>query len=156
LEASDKTHHFNNNNKKKKKNVIAAAATLLTFAAILVILSSMATTPVAATTTGNTTTTTTTTTSSSLGIELSPQPVYQEQEKLESLISINQTHSQITVSGNGTLTLPNATETIRITSTRSGIASIIDSDFVGKAIWTTEDGSESAIATIYELVRFNM
>jgi hypothetical protein len=123
-------------------------------ATIIVVVSSMFT-PVAATTTGNTTTTTTTTTPSS-GVELSPQPVYQEQEKLESQIPINQTHVQITVSGNGTLTLPNGTETIRITSTRTGTASMIDSDFAGKAIWTTEDGSESATATIYELVRFNM
>ncbi|HET6780126.1 MAG TPA: hypothetical protein VFH09_03055 [Nitrososphaera sp.] len=142
--------HLNN---KSKKNVIAVV-TLLTLATIVVMLSSMATTSVEATTTSNATTTTTTIPSS--GIELSPQAVYQEQEKLESQIPINQTHVQITVSGNGMLTLPNGTETIRITSTRSGIASMINNDFAGKAIWTTEDGSESATATIYELVRFNM
>jgi hypothetical protein len=70
---------------------------------------------------------------------------------------INQTHIQITYSGNGTLNLPNGTETIRTTSSGSGIASMIDNDFAGKEeILTTEDGSESATARVYELVRFDM
>jgi len=139
-------------NKKQSSVVVLLAVIAAAAASALVITSSMATTPVVATPTGNTTTTPT----PSSGIELLPQPVYQEQEKLESLIPINQTHSQITVSGNRTLTLPNTTETIRIISIRSGIASTIDSDFAGKAIWTPEDGSENATAAIYELVRFNM
>jgi hypothetical protein len=111
----------------------------------------------------DTITTTTTTaasgssTSSPLGTELSPQPVYQEQEKLESQILINQTHFQVIVSGNGTLTLPNGTETIRTTSTKSGIVSIMEGAFTGKEeIFTTEDdASENATATVYEIVRFN-
>ena len=97
-----------------------------------------------------------TTTSSSSGIELTPQPFYQEQEKLESQIPLNQTHLQVIVSGNGTLTLPNGTETIRITSTKSGIVSMMEGAFAGKEILTTEDGSENATATVYEIVRFNM
>jgi hypothetical protein len=97
-----------------------------------------------------------TTTSSSSGIELTPQPFYQEQEKLESQIPINQTHLQVIVSGNGTLTLPNGTETIRTTSTKSGIVSMMEGAFTGKEILTTEDGSENATATVYEIVRFNM
>jgi hypothetical protein len=97
-----------------------------------------------------------TTTSSSSGIELTPQPFYQEQEKLESQIPLNQTHLQVIVSGNGTLTLPNGTETIRTTSTKSGIVSMMEGAFTGKEILTTEDGSENATATVYEIVRFNM
>ncbi len=97
-----------------------------------------------------------TTTSPPSEIELSPQPVYQEQEKLESQIPINQTHLQVVVSGNGTLTLPNSTETIRTTSTKSGIVSMMEGAFAGKEILTTEDGSENATATVYEIVRFNM
>ena len=97
-----------------------------------------------------------TTTSSSSGIELTPQPFYQEQEKLESQIPLNQTHLQVIVSGNGTLTLPNGTETIRTTSTKSGIVSMMEGAFNGKEILTTEDGSENATATVYEIVRFNM
>jgi hypothetical protein len=109
-----------------------------------------------------TTTTTTaasgsTTSSSPLGTDLSPQPVYQEQEKLESQIPINQTHFQVIVSGNGTLTLPNGTETIRTTSTKSGIVSMMEGAFTGKEeIFTIEDdGSENATAIVYEIVRFN-
>jgi hypothetical protein len=60
------------------------------------------------------------------------------------------------VSGNGTLNLPNGTETIRITSTKTGIVSMMDGTFVGKEILDTEDGSETATATVYQLVRFNM
>jgi hypothetical protein len=99
----------------------------------------------------------TTSPSSSLGTELSPQPVYQEWEKLESQIPINQTHFQVIVSGNGTLTLPNGTETIRTTSIKSGIVSMMEGAFTGKEeIFTTEDdGSENATATVYEIVRFN-
>ena len=89
-------------------------------------------------------------TSSSSGIELLPQPFYQEQEKLESQIPLNQTHLQVIVSGNGTLTLPNGTETIRTTSTKSGIVSMME-EFYGKEILTTEDGSENATATVYEI-----
>jgi hypothetical protein len=87
---------------------------------------------------------------------LSAQPIYQEHEKLESQIPINQTHFQVVVSGNGTLTLPNGTETIRITGTKTGIVSMMEGAFSGKEILTSEDGFESATATVYEIVRFNM
>jgi hypothetical protein len=86
---------------------------------------------------------------------LSPGPVYQDRGKDEGQIPINQTDLQITFSGNGTLTLPNSTETITTTSTGSGIASMLDT-FAGKVILTTEDGSENATLTAYEIVRFNM
>lgn|SRR5688572_16375409 len=105
---------------------------------------------------GDTIITAATSGSSSLGTELSPQPLYQEQEKLESQIPINQTHFQVVVSGNGTLTLPNGTETIRTSSTKSGIVSMLEGVFAGKEILTTEeDASENATATLYEIVRFN-
>ena len=111
--------------------------------------SNMATPAAAITTTNNTTTTT-----YSSGIELSPKPIYQEHIRDVSETLINQTHAQLIVAGNGTLTLPNSTETIRTTSTGSGIVSII-STFVGKEILTTEDGSENATATSYEIARSN-
>jgi hypothetical protein len=110
-------------------------------------------TPAAATTTTSNTTTTTTTTSSS-GIELSPQPIYQEHVRDVSETLINQTHAQLVVEGNGTLTLQNSTEIIKTTSTGSGIVSIIGT-FAGKEILTTEDGSENATATSYEIARSN-
>jgi hypothetical protein len=112
----------------------------------------MMTAPTAATTTGNITTTI----PSSTGIQLSPQPVYQEQVRLESQTPVNDTHFEVVVSGNGTLTLPNVTEPIRVTSTKTGIVSMMEGAFSGKEVLTTEDGSESATATFYEITRFSM
>lgn len=107
------------------------------------------------TTTNDTTTATTTTTNTSSGIELSPQPVYQERQGTVSETPINQTHIQLALSGSGTITLPNTTETISTTSTGSLIASL-DGTAAGKEVITTEDGSESATATIYAIARFGM
>ena len=75
--------------------------------------------------------TTSTTTLSSSGIELSSHPVYQEHVRDVSEVMINQTHAHLIMEGNGTLTLPNSTESIRTTSTGSGIVSIF-STFAGK------------------------
>ena len=134
--------------------VLAALITTTTVASF-VITSNLAT-PAVATTTANNITATNTTSSPSSGVELSAQPIYQEQEKLESQTPINQTHFQVVVSANGTLTLPNGTETIRITSTKTGIVSMMEGAFSGKEVLTTEDGSENATATVYEIVRFNL
>lgn len=140
-------------NKRGNNIKVAVAATsILTLAIIIIIIiimaaSNMAVTPALATTTPP---------ASQSGIELSLQPVYQTQEKLVSQSPINQTHAEFVVSANGTLTLPNGTETIRTTSTKSGIVSMVDGTFAGKEILTSEDGSENATATIYEIIRFNM
>jgi hypothetical protein len=87
-------------------------------------------------------------------IELSSQPVYQEHVRDVSETLINQTHAYLIVEGNGTLTLPNSTESIKTTSTGSGIVSIF-STFAGKEILTTEDGTENATAISYEIARSN-
>jgi hypothetical protein len=87
-------------------------------------------------------------------IELSSQPVYQEHVRDVSETLINQTHAYLIVEGNGTLTLPNSAESIRTTSTGSGIVSIF-STFAGKEILTTEDGTENATAISYEIARSN-
>ena len=139
-------------NKKNNSYVIAAAsvATLLTFAIVAAVSNMVTTTPAAATTT--TTTSNATTTSSSSGIELSPEPVYQERQIRESRTAVNQTHFQVAISGNGTLTLPNTTETISTTSTGS-VLSALDGTATGKEVITTEDGSESATATTYGIAR---
>jgi hypothetical protein len=133
-------------NKKRNNTKVTAATSILTLAIIMAI-SNMAVTPALATRTPP---------ASQSGIELSTQPVYQTQEKLVSQSPINQTHAEFVVSANGTLTLPNATETITTTSTKSGIVSMMDGIFAGKEILTSEDGSENATATIYEIIRFNM
>ena len=136
--------HFYNE-KRNKVKVPATATSILTLA-IIMVASSVAVAPVLATTT-------TPSPASSSGIELSPQPVYQEQVRDEGEIPINQTHIQLSFSGNGTLNLPNGTEPIRTISRGSGIASTIGT-FAGKEILTIEDGSESATVTFYEIVRF--
>jgi hypothetical protein len=134
--------HFYN---KKRNNIkVTPTATSILTLAIIMTASNIAVVPALATTTPPT---------SPSGMELSPQPVYQEQVRDEGMIPINQTHIQLSFSGNGTLNLPNGTEPIRTTSTGSGIASMIGS-FAGKEILTTEDGSENATATFYEIVRF--
>jgi hypothetical protein len=137
-------HHLNN-------TMLTASATLVMWATIFVVMiACMATiaTPLAATAT-------TTTPTSSTGIELLPQPVYQERSRLESQTQINQTHVKITFSGNGTLNLPNSTEPIRTTSIGIGISSLKDGSFAGQVILTTEDGSNNATAAVYELGQFN-
>ena len=133
---------------KKNNHFIATTAATIIFTLAIMAASNMATLAAATTTTSNTTTT------YSSGIELSPKPIYQEHIRDVSETLINQTHAQLIVAGNGTLTLPNSTETIRTNSTGSGIVSII-STFVGKEILTTEDGSENATATSYEIARSN-
>ena len=99
-------------------------------------------------------TTNKTTSAASSEIELSPQPIYQEHVRDVSETLINQTHAQLIVEGNGTLTLPNSTETIKTISTGGGMVSIF-STFAGKVILSTEDGSENATATSYEIARSN-
>jgi hypothetical protein len=138
-------------NKKNNSYVIAASLlTLFTFA-IMAAVSNIATTtatPAAATTT---TASNTTTTSSSSGIELSPQPVLQLQASTSGVTPINQTHIGSTFSTTGTLTLPNTTETINITTNGSAITSLTTQSAIGTETIMTEDG-ETAIATFYEIV----
>jgi hypothetical protein len=101
-----------------------------------------------------TTNATTTNITPSSEIELSPQPIYQEHVRDVSETLINQTHAHLIVEGNGTLTLPDSTESIKTTSTGSGIVSIF-STFVGKQILTIEDGTENATTIAYEIARSN-
>jgi hypothetical protein len=126
---------------KKNNSYVITAATIFTLA--IMAASSMAVAPALATTTVP---------ASSSGIELSPEPVYQERQIRESRTAINETHFQVAISGNGTLTLPNTTDTITTTSTGS-VLSALDGTATGKEVITTEDGSESATATTYGIAR---
>jgi hypothetical protein len=131
---------------KKQSSVVVLVAII---AAALVVTSSMTTAPVAATTTSNTTTTT----SASSGIELSSQPVYQDQLRVVSQNPINETHMSITFSGNGTLTLPNTTQAINTTNNGSALVSIATESGQGKVTIRTQDGQETATVTFYEIDR---
>ena len=117
----------------------------------------MASTPIASATTATATTMTTTTTSSpEEGIELSPQPVLQERTRAVSENLINETHLQTGFTGNGTLNLPNGTETINTNLRGSLLVSLMEGTATGKEVITTEDGSESATAKLFGIARFNM
>ena len=67
---------------------------------------------------------------------------------------INQTHIASTFSANGTLTLPNTTETINTTSNGSSITSLTTQSAIGRETIMTEDGGETVIATFYEILEF--
>jgi hypothetical protein len=146
---NDKRKDDNSNN---RQHFIAVAAAIFTLG-VIIVASSMATTatPAAATTTptpvGNTT-------SSSSGIQLSPQPIYQERSPEGNMTPINQTHGIFTFSGNGTLTLPNTTQIINTTHNGTAIISFTTSSGYGNETIRTENG-ETATATLYEIVQFN-
>ena len=106
------------------------------------------------TTTNDTTTATTTTTNTASGIELSPQPVLQERTTTTSQTPINQTHISATFSGNGTLTLPDTTETINFTTNGSALISLETHSTQAKETIMTEQG-ETATATFYEILKIN-
>ena len=136
-------HHLYRNN-----NHLIAAVTIFTLA---IAVSSMGA-AAAATTAGNATTTTIT--PSSGGIQLSPQPMLQQRTTTTSMIPINQTNVSATFSGNGTLTLPNTTETINFTINGSGLISLVTQSVQGTETIRTEDG-DTATATYYEILKFN-
>ena len=131
-------------NKKNNSCVIAATTTLITLA-IIAAASGMATAPAGATTT---------TTSPAEGVELSPQPFYQERSPPGPITPINETHGILTYSGNGMLTLPNTTQTINTTHEGTAVLSFTTSSGYGKETIRTENG-ETATATVYEIVQFN-
>lgn len=147
-------------NKKNNSYVIAAssvAVALFTFAIMATAASNMATTtPAAATTAAAATPNNTTTPSPSTGqIELSPQPIWQEQQISVSDTPINNTHTIITFTGNGTLTLPNNIDTIvNFTSNGSALISFVAQSVQGTETIRTENG-ETATITFYEIVKFN-
>ncbi|MDQ5876430.1 MAG: hypothetical protein M3288_06290, partial [Thermoproteota archaeon] len=135
--------HYLNKNNNNNNHVIASATPTIFILAIILFASIMITTPVAASTNDNNTNTTTTTTTSSApssGIELSPQPIYQRQPSTSGVTPINQTHIGSTFSANGTLTLPNTTETINVTSKGSSLTSLRTQSAIGTEIIMTEDG----------------
>jgi hypothetical protein len=143
------TEMIHNLNKKNNRYVITTASATIIFTLALMTSSIMATAPAAATTTAATTTSSP---EESGIIQLSPEPVYREVHTPISRTPINQTHFQVPISGNGTITLPNTTDTISVTSTGSYLSSL-DGTAVGKEVISTEDGTESATAKIYGIAQ---
>jgi hypothetical protein len=135
-------------NRDRKMHLLSSIHLVATIFTLTIIFASTATL-VLASTTGKTTTTT----SSPSGIELSPQPVYQREPSTSGVTPINQTHIGSTFSANGTLTLPNTTETINTTSNGSSLTSLATQSAIGTETIMTEDG-ETVIATFYEILEF--
>ena len=115
--------------------LLVAAPAVLSFSSLMMIIPSAAET------------------SPSSGIELSPQPVYQREPSTSGVTPINQTHIASTFSANGTLTLPNTTETINTTSNGSSLTSLATQSAIGTETIMTEDG-ETVTATFYEILEF--
>jgi hypothetical protein len=104
--------------------------------------------------TPSSTTATTTATNTSSGIQLSPQPVMQEQTTTTGTTPINQTHMSATFSGNGTLTLPDTTETINFTTNGTAVIALETHSVQAEETLMTEQG-ETATATFYEIAKFD-
>jgi hypothetical protein len=128
--------------------LIAVTATPLTAAEAQ---TAPATTTMTTTIIGNSSTDTT-----SSGIELSQQPVLQERTRTVSETPINNAHTSITFTGNGTLTLSNNNidTLVNFTSNGSALISFVTQSAQGTETIRSEDG-ETATITFYEIVKFN-
>ena len=65
----------------------------------------------------------------------------------------------MSLSGNGTLTPPNSTETIAVNSTGTALVNFETTSVIAQEFLTTnedDDGSENASATIYEITRHDV
>jgi hypothetical protein len=92
-------------------------------------------------------------TTSASEIELSSEPVYLEEQISLSETPINETHIQADVYGNGTINLPNSTETVNNINNGSYIISTKDGIIFGKEVWSTEDETENVTTTFYAITR---
>lgn len=110
----------------------------------------------AATTTSTTTIGNNTTDTTSPGIDLSQQPVLQEQTRTASETQINYAHVSITYTGNGTLNLlnNNIATVANFTSNGSALVSFLTQSAQGTETIRTGNG-ETATITFYEIVKFN-
>ena len=93
----------------------------------------------------------------SLGLELSPQPVWDEVVVNTGATPINKTHTIVAFVGNGTMIVPDTGRTINMTNNGYGIISPIPGDPTtiaasGREAVYSEDGDSSAI-TFHEIVR---
>lgn len=146
------------NNKNNNNIPTATAMTIISVLAIVIILASTSiVTPAAATSTTTIAAEGNTNTASSVlssAIKLSSQPIYQERSPPGTEAPINETHGMLTFSGNGTLTLPNSTQTINTTSKGTAVISFATFSGYGKETITAANG-ERATVTLYEIVQFN-
>jgi hypothetical protein len=86
-------------------------------------------------------------------INLAEKPFLIEHGSTVAAIPINQTHIQISLAGNGTITLPNSTETVMTKDTGNAIARLTPTGNIvnGQILLSTEDGSENATVFFTEI-----
>jgi hypothetical protein len=109
-----------------------------------------------------TTTMTTTATPPEEGMmELSAQPVWDQQVRTTSQIPINETHTIIAFEGNGTMTVPDTGETINVTNKGTAIASFVPQtnntviSYGRGNVFSVDDGDTSAI-TFFEIIQYDL
>jgi hypothetical protein len=83
-------------------------------------------------------------------------PFYRENISITGQNPINATHVEVLISGNGSLTLPNSTETIAVNSTGNALVNFDTTSVIAQEFLTTGDGGENASATIYEITRHDV
>jgi hypothetical protein len=86
-------------------------------------------------------------------ITLAEKPFLIEHGRTVAATPINQTHMQISLAGNGTITLPNSTETVMTKDTGNAIARLTPTGNIvhGQIHVGTEDGSENATVFFTEI-----
>jgi hypothetical protein len=86
-------------------------------------------------------------------IPLAENPFLVEHGKTVAASPINQTHIQISLVGNGTITLPNSTETVKTKDTGNAIARLTPTGNIahGQIRISTEDGSENGTVFFTEI-----
>jgi hypothetical protein len=86
-------------------------------------------------------------------ITIAEKPFLVEHGRTVAATPINQTHTQISLVGNGTITLPNSTETVMTKDTGNAIARLTPTGNIvhGQIHVGTEDGSENATAFFTEI-----
>ncbi len=99
---------------------------------------------------GNTTTSTT-------SLPVADTPFYREHITVTGQNPINATYVEVSLSGNGTLTLPNGTQTIAVNSIGTALVNFDTTSVIAQEFLTTaEDRIENASATIYEITRHDV
>lgn len=86
-------------------------------------------------------------------ITLADKPFLVEHGKTVAANPINQTHIQISLVGNGTIMLPNSTETVKTKDTGNAIARLTPTGNIAQRQIhiSTEDGSENATVFLTEI-----
>ncbi len=94
---------------------------------------------------------------SSMTLPIADKLFYREHITVTGQNPINATHVEVSLSGNGTLTLPNSTETIAVNSTGTALVNFDTTSVIAQEFLTKEeDRRENASATIYEITRHDV